>query len=163
MCSTTLLLFSCWKLVLFHCFFFFGCIIDQLSSTRINIYSILDLYSYDGITSFLLVILEIINQQFNWKTLRDKVLWMGLSVATIGIIVGVLCVLFVKNHEDVKRVFPSFNFSNLFCSFQLFNLEVMPSGLDDYGLITGINVVELAHVGLELFLYGGTLAMAKCN
>jgi hypothetical protein len=88
---------------------------------------------------------------------------MGLSVATIGIIVSVLCVLFVKNHEDVKSVFPSFNFSNLFCSFQLFNLEVMPSGLDDYGLIININVVELTHVGLELFLYGGTLAMAKCN
>jgi len=88
---------------------------------------------------------------------------MGLSVATIGIVVGVLCLLSVKSHEDVKSVFPSFNFSNLFYNFQLFNLEVMPSGLDDYGFIITINVVELAHVGLELFSYGGTLAMAKCN
>jgi len=39
----------------------------------------------------------------------------------------------------------------------------MPSGLDDYGLVITINMVELAHVGLELFLYGGTLAMAKCS
>lgn len=39
----------------------------------------------------------------------------------------------------------------------------MPSGLDDYGLIITINVVELAHVGLELILYGGTLAIAKCS
>jgi hypothetical protein len=88
---------------------------------------------------------------------------MGLSVATIGIVVGVICVLFVKSHEDVKSVFPSFNFSNLFYCFQLFNLEVMPSGLDDYGLVITINVVEFAHVRLELFLYGGTLAMAKCS
>jgi hypothetical protein len=88
---------------------------------------------------------------------------MGLSVATIGIVVGVLCVLFVKSHEDVKSVFPSINFSNLFYCFQLFNLEVMPSGLDDYGPIITINVVELAHVRLELFLYGGTLAMAQCS
>jgi len=69
---------------------------------------------------------------------------MGLSVATIGIVVGVLCVLFVKSHEDVKNVFPSFNFSNLFYCFQLFNLELMLSGLDDYGLVITINMVGLS-------------------
>jgi hypothetical protein len=87
---------------------------------------------------------------------------VGLTIATIGMVVGVLCVLFVKSHEDVKSVFPSFNF-NLFYCFQLFNFEVMPSGIDDYGFIITINVVELAHVGLELFLYGRALAITKCS
>jgi hypothetical protein len=78
---------------------------------------------------------------------------MGLSVVTICIVVGVLCVLFVKSHEDVKSVVPSFNFSNLFYCFPLFNLEVMPNGLDDYGLVITINMVELAHEITIVFVW----------
>lgn len=63
----------------------------------------------------------------------------------------------------MSKVFSLALTSPTYFNVQLFNLEVMPSGLDDYGIVITINMVELAHVGLELFLYGGTLAMAKCS